>query len=495
MGARFGSGAHSTAGRALFSKARLITLVNFPLGGAVSLLLWRSLDWPLIGDATIFHFIADEMRTGAMPYRDIYDVNMPLIYFIHLAVVAIGGMSDVAWRAFDLASAAVMSGLILMLVWRAGRALAIHAALIALIVHLLLGPYSAGQRDYLMSIVALGAALLSIRAVENFRHRRVSLVLTGAIAAIAASIKPTGVLLLALPAIGMARLRWHDAIWTVIGAATVGLVMIGLLAALGAFWGLIEMVQRLMPLYAPLGSRPLYDILGDTAVWLAPTGGLALAAMLNLSAPKPPRSRIIIGLTVFGVIHLLAQRKGWFYHVYPLGIGLTCWGAYSLASLSMRRSVLCVIVTAATLVWLVPGALTQARSYSALRAASAMQLALESRLPRGARVQVLDADNGAFLAMARAGMHHATPHIQWFSLLLAANSVREEFIGALEADPPAAILLTNSQWPETSGFDIADHWPEFATLLASQYDLVQTGDEDAIAWRLYVARSATQRNR
>src|SRR5881392_881722 len=103
MGARFGSGAHSTAGRALFSKARLITLVNFPLGGAVSLLLWRSLDWPLIGDATIF-------------------------YFIHLAVVAIGGMSDVAWRAFDLASAAVMSGLILMLVWRAGRALAIHAA-------------------------------------------------------------------------------------------------------------------------------------------------------------------------------------------------------------------------------------------------------------------------------------------------------------------------------------------------------------------------------
>src|SRR5205823_9217009 len=119
MGARFGSGAHSTAGRALSSKARLITLVNFPLGGAVSLLLWRSLDWPLIGDATIFHFIADEMRTGAMPYRDIYDVNMPLIYFIHLAVVAIGGMSDVAWRAFDLASAAVMSGLILILVWRA----------------------------------------------------------------------------------------------------------------------------------------------------------------------------------------------------------------------------------------------------------------------------------------------------------------------------------------------------------------------------------------
>src|SRR5262249_60039821 len=92
-----------------------------------------------------------------------------LIYFIHRAVVAIGSTSDVAWRAFDLASAAAMSGLILMVVWPAGRALAIHAVLIALIVHLLLGPYSAGQRDYLMSIVALGAALASIRAAENSR--------------------------------------------------------------------------------------------------------------------------------------------------------------------------------------------------------------------------------------------------------------------------------------------------------------------------------------
>src|SRR5207247_10839055 len=113
---------------------------------------------------------------------------------------------------------------------------------------------------------------------------------------------------------------------------------IGLLAALGACWDLIEMVQRLMPRDAPLGSRPLYDILGDTAVWLAPTGGLALAAMLNLSAPKPPRLRVMIGLTLFGVIHLLAQRKGWFYHVYPLVIGLNCWCVYSLDSLSMRRS-------------------------------------------------------------------------------------------------------------------------------------------------------------
>ena len=64
------------------SNANLVTVVNFPLGIAVAGLLWRSLDWPLIGDAAIFHFIAEQMRMGAIPYRDIYHINMPLIYFI-----------------------------------------------------------------------------------------------------------------------------------------------------------------------------------------------------------------------------------------------------------------------------------------------------------------------------------------------------------------------------------------------------------------------------
>jgi hypothetical protein len=47
----------------------------------------------LVGDATIFHFIAGQVQMGAVPYRDIFDINMPLIYYIHAAVVAIGGMT------------------------------------------------------------------------------------------------------------------------------------------------------------------------------------------------------------------------------------------------------------------------------------------------------------------------------------------------------------------------------------------------------------------
>jgi hypothetical protein len=472
----------------LSSNAALVTLFNLPLAAVAGFLLWRSLDWPLAGDAAIFHFIARQMQFGSAPYRDIVDINMPLIYFIHLGVVALGGMSDVAWRAFDLVAAAITSGLILMLVWPAGRAVAIQAVIVVLVTHLLLGPYSAGQRDYLMSIPALAAALASAGAAENHR-RRINLVLAGAFAMTAAAIKPSGALLLVLPAVAAAGPRGRDAIWIAAGAAITGLLVVGLLAAYGALSAFVATVRDLMPLYVSIGARPTSDILQDTAVWLAPTDGLALAAVLNMFASKPPRVRAMIGVTLFGLVHLLAQRKGWFYHVYPLGIGLACWGAWSLASLSIRRAAVCLALTAATIGWLVPTPLAPVTTDPALRAASAMQLALESRLPRGASVQVLDADNGAFLAMARAGMRQATPHIQWFSLLLAPDSVRQGFVTALEANPPAAILLTNAQWPQASGFEAADRWQEFAALLASRYILDRTGDDNGIAWRFYLRRA------
>ena len=471
----------------MLSTAKLTTLFNFPFAIAAGWLLWRSLDWPLVGDATIFHFIAGQFQMGAVPYRDIFDINMPLIYYIHAALVAIGGMSDVAWRAFDLTAALLMSGLILMLVWPAGRAAAFLAVLIVLITHFLLGPYSAGQRDFLMSIPALAAALASAKAAEDQRHARFYLVLIGAFAMAAASIKPSGMLLLLLPVFTKVERDWREPLWVIIGAAGVGILVFGPLAAWGALEPFITTMQGLMPRYASLGTRTVPAISKNVVVWLAPTAGLALAAVLNISAPKPPRVRVMIGLTLFGLIHLLVQRRGWFYHVYPLGVGLACWGAWSLASLSPWRAVVCLLATAITPVWLAQEeAPIRTRMYRVLHSASAMQAALEDRLPRGARVQMLDSDHGAFLAMARAGMRQATPHIQWFSLIVAEDSVRREFLAALEDNPPAAVLLTSSQWPQPDGFDAADRWPKFAALLASRYVLDRSKNENGIAWRLYL---------
>src|SRR5262249_43317107 len=163
------------------------------------------------------------MKMGAVPYRDIIDINMPLTYDIHAAVVAIGGMSDVAWRVFDLTAAAVMSALILLLVGPAGRAVAILAMLAVLAAHLLHSPYAVGQRDFPMSIPAVGAALVSARAAEDHKRRWLYLLLAGAFTMTAASIKPSGILLLFLPALAT-RLHWRE--MTFIAAVDAGVAFL-----------------------------------------------------------------------------------------------------------------------------------------------------------------------------------------------------------------------------------------------------------------------------
>ena len=472
------------------SRFRLIAAFNVPLALVSAWLLWRSRDWPLVGDATVFHFIAGQMRMGAVPYRDIADVNMPLTYAIHAAVVAVGGMSDLAWRVFDLLALAVLGFFILILMAPAGRAPAILAALAVVTMHLLLGPYAAGQRDFLMCIPAVAGAWASARAEEDKPLRVLWLALAGALGMTAASIKPTGVLLLLLPAL-TTKLRRRDVVAIVGGASAVALVVIVALAASGGLGAFITMARELLPAYSAMGARPLPEVL--TALqWAAPIAGLALAAALSLagstrsSFTTSPRARAAMGLAAFGLLHLLAQQKGWAYHIYPLAIGLACWGAWALVALARNRALVCLSVMALGLGWGVIDSARRVEDTAPLRAAAAMAAALEQHLPRGARVQTLDADNGAFLAMARAGMRQATPHIQWFSLLLAQEPVRQQFLAALAADPPAAVLLTNAQWPKWPGFEAVDEWPQLASFLAAHYDLISTGTEDYIAWRFYL---------
>jgi len=238
----------------LVPTARLAIVFNLALGVAAGWLLWRSLSWPLVGDATIFHFIAAQFQFGAVPYRDIFDINMPLTYFIHAAVLAIGGMGDVAWRAFDLTAAVLMSSLILMLVWPAGRAAAILAVLTVVVTHLLLGPYSAGQRDFLMSIPALAATLALAKAAEGQEHRHFYVMLAGAFAMTAASIKPSGMLLLLLPVFAGVGRDWRELLWVIIGAAGTVILVFGMLAAWGGLGSFITMMPGMMARYASLGS-------------------------------------------------------------------------------------------------------------------------------------------------------------------------------------------------------------------------------------------------
>ena len=77
------------------------------VAGLVAWLVGRSMAWPLVHDAPLMHYIARRIGEGAVPYRDLFDMNFPGVYLLHLLVVSTLGAGDLAWRLFDLTWLAV----------------------------------------------------------------------------------------------------------------------------------------------------------------------------------------------------------------------------------------------------------------------------------------------------------------------------------------------------------------------------------------------------
>jgi hypothetical protein len=67
---------------------------------------WR---WPLVGDASLIHYIAFLIERGWAPYRQLGDMNMPGSFLIELAAMHVFGMGSLAWRLFDFTLLAAAS--------------------------------------------------------------------------------------------------------------------------------------------------------------------------------------------------------------------------------------------------------------------------------------------------------------------------------------------------------------------------------------------------
>jgi hypothetical protein len=119
-----------------------------------------------------------------------------------------------------------------------------------------------------------------------------------------------------------------------------------------------------------------------------------------------------------------------------------------------------------------------------------MQSSLESRLPRRARVQLLNSDNGGFLAMARRDAAGHAAH----SMVLAVVCRRPRAVRFSSPHskqirrPPRSSPISNGHLDLASK---ADGWLEFKMLLTARYDFASSGREDFVAWMLYVRRART----
>ena len=477
----------------------MLVALAVPVAG----LAWRSRGWPLVHDAPIMHYIAWRIGEGAVPYRDVFDMNFPGTYLLHLGVLWLLGPGDGAWRLFDLAWLAGGAAAVLALAWPWGRSASAAGALFFALHHLAAGPWQTGQRDFLLCPFLLLGTLAVARWLE---HRGGIGTLTWGGLALGAgiTIKPHALLLAA--ALGGVILvgAWRAGVWAPAAAFTLGVALLPLavilwVAALGGWPAWRAMVlDYVIPLYSQVG-RPGRWGFDRWQTWLP----VAAAVLLNLGSALAHRRfgarHALAGLGLaYGVAHYVSQNKGWEYHVYPLAAFAAVVLVSELEPLIRARRFLLAGSLAACLglasagFWLKGAEAAQAAEGGWItakeRRVSAVAAELAAQLRPGDLVQVLDTTEGGAHALLRLKVRQPSRFLYDFHFLHDADhavirGLRAELVSALGARPPRVIVLFRDGWPG-GGYERLAAFGELTRLLEDGYRLVRETD----GYRLYAKR-------
>jgi hypothetical protein len=463
-----------------------------------------SLSWPLIQDAPVMHYIAWRIGEGDVPYRDLYDINQPGVYVLHLALLRTLGAGDAAWRVFDLTWLVATAGAVALLAARWGAVAAAGAALAFAAYHLAGGAWQAGQRDFLLCVFLAAGALGVVRWLER-RGGAWSLAGAGLALGAAAGLKPYAVLFAAALGLVMlvAAVRRRDVggLLRSIGAYVVGTAAVP--AALGTWLALAGGLRAWADVIFGY-ALPVYGHLGRSAPWLGhrwlgwiPLGVAAVGGLIAAVATRRADARHLVAAigVVYGIVHYVGQAKGSEYHLYPLATFL-CVLAFSALtpSLAAPRAWLGIplgVTLAAALVLLTIKGLEASDApwiWDKERRVRVLVDDLGRSLVPGDTVQVLDIADGGLHALLRLHVRQPTRFLYDLFFFHEADrpvvrAMRAEFLAALEARPPRFIVLMRG-WP-SGDYDRIRYFPALAELLARRYDVVVTRE----GHRLYAKRA------
>lgn len=451
----------------------------------------RSLGWPLVHDAPILHYIAWRIGEGAVPYRDLFDMNFPGTYLLHLGIVRALGTGDAAWRAFDLGWLAGTAAVLAVLARPWGRAASATGAMIFVVYHLGNGAWQAGQRDYLLVIFLALSGLGVARWAEG--GGRSSVAWGGLALGAGLTIKPHALLFGAglVTVIVVIGLRGRfgavvPAALFIAAAAVVPLLVAGWVAAAGGLAAWRDIVAHyLVPLYSRLGRPPAWTFHRWT-VWipLAIAAGLSLALAVRAGRTPVRLAIVVLGLA-YGVAHHAGQGKGWEYHLYPLlgftalasaaGLGGAAAAAARPGRAGMGRLALMAVLAVALAMLAQKGAEASNPEWIATKREAVAGLARDlAPLGPGERVQVLDTTAGGVHALLRLGAPPPTRFIYDFHFFhdedtAYVRALRAELMGTLQAQPPRYVVVFREGWPG-GGAERVQRFPELARLLDEAYE-------------------------
>jgi hypothetical protein len=281
-----------------------------------------------------------------------------------------------------------------------------------------------------------------------------------------------------------------------LGALAVSAGMTLWLAASGGLGPFVALMREFVgPVYQNLSERPFAESLRMRAHVLVPCCLCLVAGAL--ARRKDARDRVLLAGCVYGLAHILLQRKLFFYHLYPLA-GFSCalaatWLRGSLLEVCTPRALARTAAVAAFAAWLGfwPARLNPS-TYQASIVSSVydgMTADLRARVTPRSRVQVLDTASGGLAALMRLDMRNATPYIYDFPFFQGGRApvllrMRADFLRRMEASPPDVIVFARYGWPRGQYERIAA-FPELAAWMRAHYRL----DVERVHYRIYVKRA------
>ena len=127
---------------------------------------WLSLQWPIAHDEAPLFYEAFLMRAeGSIPYRDIFDFQMPGSFAAYYALGTLSGFNAFGIRILDILILLSLIIITFFFMQRFGKMSAFAAAILFGLKYLQGGPSMALQREYLLLIFIALAVWISMRDV------------------------------------------------------------------------------------------------------------------------------------------------------------------------------------------------------------------------------------------------------------------------------------------------------------------------------------------
>ena len=306
-------------------------------------------------DQGIFHYIAWAVLRGDVDYRDIRDVNGPLVHLLHMIMLRLGAADEHRFHVLDLAatglSFAVVGWLLPGVVTRrAPRVLERIAWALAAWVALA-GQYAGylywnqAQRESFSDWFLLPSIALQIARPREDRHRT-RIVLVAALSTLTWFAKPSFVLFTALQLLVVLAdddppfSRWERFKSFFLGGVLGALVPMLYLFAYGDAASFLRITLNDVPkVYRFIWARSAPEILGDDGTVATATIGVTIAVLLAalVAMRNLPRRMLALAFApIAGILGAVAQHKGFGYHFHPL-TATTHMGCLVLVALVWER--------------------------------------------------------------------------------------------------------------------------------------------------------------